>query len=80
MSMFRMIKSALHGVGHWIGETYCSVGQRVAERIEQISDTVAEQRYLAEHRAEQPSSTRLPVHHVIDVSEFRIINGHKHPN
>jgi len=76
MSMYRVIKSALHGVGHWIGETYCSVGQRVAERIEQISDTVAEQRYLAEH----PETTHLPARHVIDIKGFRVVNGHKHLN
>jgi hypothetical protein len=76
MSIIRVIKSALHGVGHWIGETYCSVGQSVAERIEQISDTVAEQRYLAEH----PETTHPPSHHVIDINEFRVVNGHKHLN
>ena len=56
MSMFRMIGSTLGSAGHWIGETYCAVGQKIAERIEKISDTIAEQRHLAEAREHHPCS------------------------
>ncbi len=38
MSMLRVIRSTLGCAGHWIGETYCAVSQKIAERIEKISD------------------------------------------
>jgi len=80
MSMFRMIGSTLGCAGHWIGETYCAVSQKIAERIEKISDTIAEQRHLAEHHAEHERTTHVPSQQVIDVKEFRVVNGHRHFN
>ena len=80
MSMLRVIGSALGCAGHWIGETYCAVSQKIAERIEQISDTIAEQRHLAEHHAEHVRTTHVPSQQVIDVKEFRVVNGHRHLN
>ena len=80
MSMFRMIGSTLGCAGHWIGETYCAVSQKIAERIEIISDTIAEQRHLAEHHAEHERTTHVPSQQVIDVKEFRVVNGHRHFN
>ena len=53
MSIVRGIKSALGCVGHWIGEAYCAISQRIAERIEQASDSIAEQRRLAERQVER---------------------------
>ena len=76
MSMFRMIRSTLGCAGHWIGETYCAVGQKIAERIEKTSDTIAERRHLAEH----VRTTHVPSQQVIDIKEFRVVNGHRHLN
>ena len=76
MSIFRMIGSTLGCAGHWIGETYCAVELKIAERVEKISDTIAEQRHLAEH----VSTTHVPSQPVIDIKEFRVVNGHRHLN
>ena len=78
MSMLRLIRSSLDCAGHWIGETYCAVSQKIAERIEQISDTIAEQRHLAEHHAEHARTTHVPTHQVIGIKDFRVVNGHRH--
>jgi len=80
MSIFRMIGSTLGCAGHWIGETYCAVGQKIAERVEKISDTIAEQRHLAEHHAGHVRTTHVPSQQVIDSKEFRVVNGHRHLN
>jgi len=80
MSMFRMIGSTLGCAGHWIGETYCAVGQKIAERVEKISDSIAEQRHLAEHHAEHERTTHVPSQQVIHTKEFRVVNGHRHLN
>ncbi len=76
MSLFRMIGSTLGCAGHWIGETYCAVGQKIAERIEKTSDTIAERRHLAEH----VRTTHVPSQQVIDVKELQVVNGHRHLN
>ena len=47
MKILRAIKSLCGCVGHMIQETYCTLGQKVAERLEDASDAIAEQRYLA---------------------------------
>ncbi len=78
MSMFHAIKSTLGCAGHWIGETYCAVSQKIAERFEQISDTIAEQRHLAEHQAEHMRTTQVPSHQVIEIKDYRVVNGHRH--
>jgi len=78
MSMLSLIRSTLGCAGHWIGETYCAVSQKVAERIEEISDTVAEQRHLAEHHAEHVRTAHVPSQQVIDIKDSRIVNGHRH--
>jgi len=80
MSMLRVIRSTLGCAGHWIGETYCAVSQKIAERIEKISDTVAEQRHLAEHHAEHMRTTHVTSQQVIDIMEYRVVNGHRHLN
>jgi hypothetical protein len=71
MSMLGSIRCVLGSVGHWIQETYCSVGQKVAERLEAISDRIAEKRYRGEHAAPVPTSQ------VIEIKGYQIINGHK---
>jgi hypothetical protein len=76
MRSLRAIKSLVLGLGHWIQETYCSVGQRVGEQLETISDTIAEQRYLASRPPKAPEP-RAPHETVIEVPAFRPINGHK---
>ncbi len=76
MSLFRMIGSTLGCAGHWIGEAYCAVGQRIAGRIEKLSDTIAEQRHLAEHHAGYVRTTHVPSQQVIDINESREVNGH----
>ncbi len=78
MSMLRVIRSTLGCAGHWIGETYCAVGQKIAERIEKISDTIAEQRHLAEHHAEHVRTTNVLSQQVIDINEYSQVNGHRH--
>ena len=80
MTMLRVIGSTLGCAGHWIGETYCAVSQKIAERIEKISDTVAEQRHLAEHHAEHMRTTHVTSQQVIDIMEYRVVNGHRHLN
>ncbi|MGA2701282.1 MAG: hypothetical protein ABSH35_09305 [Isosphaeraceae bacterium] len=80
MSMLRVIRSTLGCAGHWIGETYCAVSQKIAERIEKISDTIAEQRHLAERPAVQVRTTHVPSHQVIDIRGYRVVNGHRHLN
>ncbi len=80
MSMLRVIRSTLGCAGHWIGETYCAVSQKIAERIEKISDTIAEQRHLAEHHAEHVRTTHIPSQQVIDIRGYRVVNGHRHLN
>jgi hypothetical protein len=80
MSMLRVIRSTLGCAGHWIGETYCALSQKAAERIEKISDTIAEQRHLAEQHAEHVRTTHVPSQQVIDISEYREVNGYRHLN
>ncbi len=80
MSMLRVIRSTLGCAGHWIGETYCAFSQKIAEQIEQVSDTIAEQRHLAERQAEHARNTHVPPHQVIDIKDFRVVNGHRHLN
>jgi hypothetical protein len=77
MRRLRAIKSLVQGAGHWIQEAYCSVGQRVGERLEAISDAIAEHRYLASRPANAPEP-RARRETVIEVPAFRPINGHKH--
>lgn len=78
MSILRAIRSTLDCAGHWIGETYCACSQKIAERIEHLSDTIAEQRHLAEHHTEHVRAAHVPSHQVIDIKDFRVINGHSH--
>ncbi len=80
MSMLRVIRFTLGCAGHWIGETYCAFSQKIAERIEQVSDTIAEQRHLAEHHDQHASNTHVPSHQVIEIKDFRVVNGHRHLN
>ena len=78
MSLFRAIKSVLGGAGHWIAETYCTVGQKLGERVEQISDAVAEKKYLAQPRPEYPEPGHSSLVPLIEHKDYRKINGHKH--
>jgi hypothetical protein len=79
MSLFRAIKSLCGGACHWVQETYCTLGQKVGERLESASDAMAERRYLASSRAEHPAAGQfLPPPPTL--TEYRVINGHKHAN
>jgi hypothetical protein len=77
MRPVRALKSLVQVVGHWIQETYCTVGQQVGERLEAICDTIAERRYLASQPAKAPEP-KAPREPVIELPAFRTINGHKH--
>ena len=80
MPLFRVIRSALGCAGHWIGETYCAVGQKIGERVEQVSDTIAEQRHLAEHHAEHLKTAHVESQQVSEIKQFSVVNGHRHLN
>ena len=79
MSLIRAIKSVCGGACHWVQEAYCALGQRVGERLEDASDAMAERRDLLSTRTEH-SDDRLPPQTVINLTDYRVINGHKHPN
>ncbi len=78
MRILRAIKSLCGCVGHMIQEAYCTLGQKVTERLEDASDAIAEQRYLAKQHAEPPASASPPAQQMIDVTGHRVINGFKH--
>ncbi len=78
MRLFQAIRSILATVDHWVHETYCRVGERACERLESVSDRLAEKRYEAEHRRESSRSPSVPAHPPHEISELRVINGHKH--
>jgi hypothetical protein len=78
MKILRAIKSLCGCVGHMIQEAYCALGQKVTERLEDASDAIAEQRYLAKQHAEHPASASPPAQQLIDVTSHRVINGFKH--
>ena len=78
MRILRAIKSLCGCVGHMIQEAYCTVGQKVSERLEDAADAVAEQRYLAKQCAERPGSANPSAQQMIDVTGHRVINGFKH--
>ncbi len=80
MAIIRAVRSALDRAGHWIGETYCDVSQRVAERLEGVSDSIAEQRYRASRQVEQARNTHVPPQQVIDIKDYHVMNGHSHLN
>jgi hypothetical protein len=80
MSIIRAIKCVIGGVGHWLQEAYCVIGQRVGEQLECASDALATKRYLAGQRAQESASGRTSSQQILDVPSFRVINGHKHPN
>jgi hypothetical protein len=78
MLICRSARSALKLVSHGVQEIYCAVGQQIGERLEAVSDGLAEQRYLAEihsERSRSAASSGLPE---IQVPRFRLINGHKY--
>jgi hypothetical protein len=80
MSLFRAIKSLCGGACHWVQETYCALGQRVGERLERASDAIAERRYLASSDSKNPNPSHLTPQPTVHMTEYRIINGHKHTN
>ena len=80
MSLFRAIKSLITGARHWVQETYCTLGQKVAEQIETAADVIAEKRYLAEHPARNAEAVVVPDPRGIELAPYRVINGHKHPD
>jgi hypothetical protein len=80
MSLFRAIKSLCSNACHWVQEAYCAVGQKVGERVEDASDAMAERRYLASSSAQHPAAAHLSSHPVVGLTEYRVINGHKHAN
>jgi hypothetical protein len=80
MSLFRAIKSVYTAARDWVQETYCSLGQKVAEQIETASDAIAEKRYLAEHPVQNADAVVVPEQRSIELAPYRVINGHKHPD
>jgi hypothetical protein len=80
MPLIRAIKSLCSGACHWVQEAYCALGQKVGEGLEDASDAMAERRYLATSRAEHPAAGHPPAHPAINLTEYRVINGHKHAN
>jgi len=80
MGILRAITSLCGCVGHVIQEAYCALGQKVAERLENASDAVAEKRHLAKQRVEHPASASQTAQQMIDVTSHRVINGFKHTN
>ena len=80
MKILRAIRSLCGCVGHMIQEAYCTLGQKVAERLEDASDAIAEQRHVAKQRAEQPTSASPASQPLIEVNGHRMINGFKHIN
>jgi hypothetical protein len=80
MGILRAIKSLCGCVGHVIQEAYCALGQKVGERLEDASDAIAEQRYLAKQRAEHSAPTSSPAQQLVDITSHPVINGFKHPN
>ena len=80
MSLFGPIKSVLAGAGHWLQESYCAVAQKVGEQVERISDSLAEKKYLASRHPAQAAPGQSPVRPLIELKDYRVINGHKHAN
>ena len=78
MSLLSAFKSVLAGAGRWIQEAYCSLGQKVGERVEQISDNIAEQRHLAACPLDQPPPGPAPAGPMVELKDHRVINGHRH--
>jgi hypothetical protein len=78
MSILRKVKSICDSVAYWIQESYCCIGQKVAERIEEASDALAEKRHRAQHRAEKGASEHPATAPVIDVTGYRVMNGYNH--
>ena len=78
MSICRRVRVAMKHISHWIEETYCAAGQQVGERLEAISDGLAEQRYLAGVRSKPSRSAASPGLPEIPLPKFRLINGHKY--
>jgi hypothetical protein len=80
MRILRAITSLCGCVGHMIQEAYCALGQKVSERLEDASDAIAEQRYLAKQRAQESAAAHPPAQQLVDVTSYRVINGFKHTN
>ncbi|MGC8643961.1 MAG: hypothetical protein ACP5XB_29230 [Isosphaeraceae bacterium] len=80
MLLFRAIKSLVTGARDWVQETYCALGQKVAEQIETASDVIAEKRYLAEHPVPNAEAVVVPEPRAVELASYRVINGHKHPD
>jgi hypothetical protein len=80
MKILRAIKSLCGCVSHMIQETYCTLGQKVAERLEDASDAIAQQRYLSKQVAEHAAPASPPAQPLIEVRSHRVINGFKHIN
>jgi hypothetical protein len=78
MRLIRAIRSIIAAVDHWVHETYCRLGERLGERLEDASDRLAEERYNAERRPEPPAAAAVQPLQPAAISELRVINGHKH--
>ena len=78
MRPLRALHSVVHGVGHWIQEAYCAVGQNVVERLEQVSDTIAERRYLASHPGRVIRPAPPAPRAAIEIPVHPILNGHQY--
>lgn len=78
MSLFRAIRSLCSGTAHWVRETYCALGQKVGERLEDAADAMAERHYHATARPQDTAAPLPPSGPVIEMTEYRVINGHRH--
>ncbi len=78
MAICHRVRVALKDVSHWVEETYCAVGQQVGDRLEAISDGLAEQRYQSQIRAQDSRSAAFPGLPEIHLPKYRLINGHKY--
>ncbi|MGO9596889.1 MAG: hypothetical protein ACLP7Q_02585 [Isosphaeraceae bacterium] len=77
MFICRRSRSALKLVSHWVQETYCAVGQQIGEQLEALSDGLAAQRYRCEIRSQRSRSAAISPLPEIQLSDYRLINGHK---
>jgi hypothetical protein len=78
MSFFRRIRALLGEAGYVLQETSCLIGEKIAGRLEAASDALAERRHRAKSSPSYPASIHLPSQQIVDLTEYRIINGHRH--
>jgi hypothetical protein len=78
MLFIRAMKSALRRAGFWIGEAYCVAGEKIGERIERVSDAIAEGSRPAERPSEWMSVPPSTAARANETARLPAVNGHKH--